>query len=742
MALKKTRQSLLNLINRVEVRYSIGLRTKMFIPFFIATFCAIAAISYYSMNLIGSKIEAMQQQKVNDVLTGTVENLKNETFNLEAYARLLADSPELEKAVTRKDKKMLYELLVPVKYYSGLHKIQIFNSNKEIIVELSSRVLEANPAETRLVQRAIEGVTRSDFSVTNNGFEIFAATPINFDPTRYGVPIGALIVDRHYGDLELSQIKDRSDVEINVFHAGKLVASTLNQDTRAEIIPQLLASMEDNSYRVLVSQDQNEYLNAWQAIGDDGIISVMVPNDYLVAAMAELSKDIITITVVAAALIFLSSFLLAELILRPLTNMLKVTTAITNGDLSKRIKIFTGDELGQLAKAINFMADKIKVRLDEAEMLATVDGLTGLYNYRYFQQRLREELNRAERLNSPISLVMLDIDYFKKYNDTHGHPAGDKVIHTIGEIIKNNIRSVDIAARYGGEEFAIILVDTVPDQAYYVSERIRQEVAGHLFAGRETQPGGILSISGGIASAPFPATKQDELIKMADDALYKAKRTNRNKVVVYYSGLDELKLVVNEADHGRINTINTFISIINLKDRYTYGHSERVAQYAFLIAKAMNLDEALLKKIKLAAYLHDIGKIELDRELLNKAGELSLEEIEILHRHPEVGADILKSVKSLSDIAPLVLHHHEKFNGKGYPAGLSGEAIPLPARIIKLADSFDAMTSVRPYQKRKSFQQAKEELVKYSGIDFDPVVVEAFLQVLDKTNFNLTKMVS
>ena len=744
MGFNKMNQALFNVTNRLEYKYSIGLRTKIFIPFFIVTFCIIAAISYYAMNLIGAKIEETQQEKASGVLAGTVEDFRRETANLEAYVRLLADSPELEKAVAGNNRKVLYELLAPAKYYSGHRKVKVFDSNKEIIVELFNRASEVNSAEDRLLDRAIEGVTGSDFSVTGNGLELYAASPIHFDQTSYGlkVPIGALVVDRQISDPELAEIKDRSGVEINVFHAGKLVASTLDRETRAEIMPQLIASMADGDFRVVVSGDRNEYLNAWEAIGDDGKISVMVPNDYLLAAKAELSRDIIRITIAAGVVISLSSFLLAELILRPLTNMLTVTTAITNGDLSRRIRVLTGDELGQLGKAINFMADKIKARIDEAELLATVDGLAGLYNHRYFQQRLGEELNRAERFNSPLSLVMMDIDYFKKYNDSQGHPAGDKVIQVLGQIIKRNIRGVDIAARYGGEEFAIILIDTVPETAYSVCERIRQEVEGFPFEGRDTQPGGILSVSAGIATAPFNATRQDDLIKMADDALYKAKNTNRNKVVIYYSELDELKHVVNEAEHERINTIKTFISMINSKDKYTYGHSERVARYALHIAEAMDLDESTLKTIKIGAYLHDIGKIEIDRELLNKTGELSPDELGLLQRHPEWGAEIVKSVHSLVEVAPLVLYHHESFNGDGYPAGLAGEEIPLSARILKVADCFDAMTSLRPYQRKMTFQQAREELVRCSGTDFDPAIVEAFLRTLENIDFDVTRMVS
>ncbi|PKM81621.1 MAG: hypothetical protein CVU89_09005 [Firmicutes bacterium HGW-Firmicutes-14] len=744
MVIHRLGYGITSFINCIEKRINIGVGTKIFIPFFIVILSVIGVISYFATSTSSEKMQKIQQRRAAAVLNTTVENLKVQSKSIEAYARLLADSPVLEEALTGRDYKRLYEILTPAKYYADFEKIILYNREGEIVSQLDSKA-KPNREEDKLVTKALAGITSSGFGITENGLELYAGTPVKFDPAQdeSEMPIGALIIDRHISQGELIEIKNREGVEINIIYAGELISSTLDRDTRDTILPGLLESMKKgNQFQVVSPRDGSQYINIWKNIGSEGIVSVLIPNDDILAAQQETSEDIFRITVMTGIMVFFISLLLAKVIVRPLIKMLNTTTAITHGDFSKKIEVITGDEFGQLGKAINYMADRIKERLEQAELLATLDGLTGLYNHRYFQQRLQEEIERAERFSLPLSLVMMDIDCFKHYNDSQGHPAGDRVLRSIGEITRKTIRGVDIAARYGGEEFALILIDTGPDQALMVGERIRKEVESYPFDGRDEQPAGRLTISLGIATYPVNATRKDDLIKMADDALYKAKYISKNKVVLYYSVLDELKTELDKSELDLINTIKTLISVINSKDKYTYGHSERVVQYSVMIAEAFKLPEKDLKNIKVGAYLHDIGKIEIDRELLNKQGPLSEAEMNIIQQHPAWGAQIVSSVKSLKDVVPMILYHHEKFNGGGYPMGIKGEQIPFEARILKVADSFDAMTSLRPYQGRKSYEQSREELVKCSGADFDPDIVEVFLEILDNTKFEDGRLIS
>jgi diguanylate cyclase (GGDEF)-like protein len=379
----------------------------------------------------------------------------------------------------------------------------------------------------------------------------------------------------------------------------------------------------------------------------------------------------------------------------------------------------------------NFVETEAKFR-HKLALLANQDELTGLYNHRYFQERLDVEIKLASEKNNPLSLIFFDIDFFKFYNDSYGHQAGDNLLKQISNLVLQIVGDKGVAARYGGDEFGIILPNTNAKQALEIAEAIRKSIEERTFMGEESQPQGKITISAGIASVPENAFDRNDLLRKADEALYKAKFLNKNKVEIYFSVLDELKQELNHSETNLINTIKTLITVINAKDRYTYGHSERVVIYCKLIAQEMKLTPHEKKILEYAAYLHDVGKIEIDREILNKREGLDEKEWKILMQHPSWGADIIRPVDSLKEILPIVLHHHERYDGTGYPAGLKGDEIPLLARILTVADSFDAMTSSRPYKRRKTFEAAIQELIEYSGTQFHPEVIEAFIRALKK----------
>lgn len=732
------------LFNYLEKKLNVSINTKIMVPFIIVAIAIIGALSNFATIRISEGIADMEQRRAVTVLKNILSDLHKDLRNLEIYARLMADSGELESAIKAGNSASIYEYLIPAKNYTQQQRVLLYDSNGKMLVQLSN-TMKRNPAEDKIITQALSGVTTADISISDNGLEIYAVTPVHYDPVKADekIPTGVLLVDRHITDRDFLEIKNREGMEITAFYRGKLVATTLDRQEQQDLLAELSRVIrQKETFYTLVANNNIEYINTWQEVGDGGVISVMVPNDDLVAIRRELSGDILQVTLLAGALVLAASYVLAKILVRPLSKILDTTRAITNGDFSRKIEIFSRDELGELGASINYMADRIRERLEEAEHLATIDGLTGLYNHRYLQQKLEEEIERAGSLKIPLSLIMIDIDYFKHYNDSQGHPAGDKVLQQISRILRKNLRGVDTAARYGGEEFAVILVDTKPEEAVEVAERIRQTVENFPFTGRDEQPAGRLTISMGIASYPSNALKKDDLIKMADDALYKAKYISKNKVVLYYSVLDELKGELDKSERDLINTIKTLISVINSKDKYTYGHSERVVQYAVSIGEDMQLPDEDIRNLRVGAFLHDIGKIEIDREILNKEGSLNPEEKRILYQHPSWGAQIISSIRSLKDVIPVVLYHHEKFNGTGYPAGLEGRDIPLLARILKVVDSYDAMTTPRPYQPIKNPEEAMMELVKCSGEDFDPAVVEVFLRILEKIQVEDGKLVS
>lgn len=363
------------------------------------------------------------------------------------------------------------------------------------------------------------------------------------------------------------------------------------------------------------------------------------------------------------------------------------------------------------------------------ERLALTDGLTHLANHRHFHTQLAKEIETARTRGAKVALVMLDIDYFKNYNDAFGHPEGDRLLTAIGDAIRQVVRSGDTGARYGGDEFALILPNADRDSAQAVAGRIQDLVARQA---RADGPGKLksgVSLSAGIAVYPDSATDKDDLIRRADEALYTAKYTE-NRLEVYHSVFDDLKAQLDASELSLINTVKTLLTVINAKDRYTYGHSERVVNHCLMIARQLGLGEDPVKLLRIAAFLHDIGKIEIARDILNKAGALTPEERRVIEQHPVWGADIIQPVRSLRQVVPAVLHHHEWYDGSGYPQGLKGDAIPLSARILSVADAFDAMTTERPYEPAKTISEALSELKACAGTQFDPWVVDAFAAAL------------
>ena len=360
--------------------------------------------------------------------------------------------------------------------------------------------------------------------------------------------------------------------------------------------------------------------------------------------------------------------------------------------------------------------------------MANTDVLTGLYNHRCFQERLKQ-LVQSSSEKQPLSLIFLDIDHFKQYNDSFGHIAGDKVLASMGQLLIDIVGEAGFAARYGGEEFVVVLANCDGRKAADFGENIRAQVSEETFKGQEYQPEGKVTVSCGIATYPTHAQSAQDLIKLADEALYRAKNLNKNKVELYYSIFDSLDVKGDEKE--LVNSIRTLVSVINGKDRYTYGHSERVMGYAVNLAEKIGLTKEEIYLLRYAAFLHDIGKIEIERDILNKPGKLTDEEWHILQHHPQWGSDIVKSVRTLQPAAEVILYHHENYDGSGYPHGISGQDIPLLSRIIRVVDSYDAMITNRPYKGSFSKEEAIAELKRCSDSLFDPDLVKILIDIIN-----------
>jgi diguanylate cyclase (GGDEF)-like protein len=360
-----------------------------------------------------------------------------------------------------------------------------------------------------------------------------------------------------------------------------------------------------------------------------------------------------------------------------------------------------------------------------AMRLALTDPLTGLGNHRHFHERLQRELAQAEREGLTLSLCLVDIDDFKRINDRFGHPVGDRVLGQVSSRLRQGGESF----RLGGDEFAVLLPGLDERAAIAVARSIVERV-GTV----EVEQVGSVTVSAGIAAYPAQGVGRDELIRLADSALYWAKEDGKNRARTYQAAstleLSQLQQLAEGPDRAaRYRAAASLAKAVDARDVYTGSHSERVGELAARIARRLGIDEPQIELTRLAGSLHDLGKLAIPEEILRKPGALNESERLVLQRHPQIGYRMLESL-GVEPIAEWVLHHHERWDGSGYPDRLRGEEIPLGARIIFVADAFDAMTSERVYRKPLSDRDAVAELERCAGTQFDPAVVDAFSEDL------------
>lgn len=364
---------------------------------------------------------------------------------------------------------------------------------------------------------------------------------------------------------------------------------------------------------------------------------------------------------------------------------------------------------------------------DQAEQRARIDGLTTLLNRHSLDEQIQHEISRHSRYGGVFSLIILDLDNFKSFNDNYGHLAGDELLRQVGKIMKGAIRDADQAFRYGGDEFAVLLPQTNIDSAYMVAERIRKRAV------LEGATGTPVTVSLGMASWPADGIGANEVIAAADTALYHAKHSGSNQSQRYLKTLAPSRGVATERngseDSEVISSIYAMAASVDVRD-HAGSHSKKVNQYAVALAEALNLEPLEVSRLSTCAFLHDVGKIGINDDILNKREKLTEEEWEAIKVHPRLGAAIASHARHLAPCIPGILCHHERYDGTGYPRGLKGEQIPLEARILALADSYAAMTSERYYSDALSPEQAVEEIKRGAGTQFDPHLVEVFLSVL------------
>ncbi len=359
---------------------------------------------------------------------------------------------------------------------------------------------------------------------------------------------------------------------------------------------------------------------------------------------------------------------------------------------------------------------------EETKALGEVDSLSGLFDRHRALEQLEVEIARARRYEGTFSILLADIDNFKNFNETWGHAAGDEVIRRVAAVLHHRNRTTDFVGRYGGDEFLMILPATSRNGAATVADHMRLALGSQPYAA----PNGFavpLRMSFGAASFPEDGSDSQSLIAIADANLYESKRWGGDTVT-----LRRDSFAADSIDASGFSTLDALVNAVDNKDHYTRKHSAHVAEYSASIVESLGFSKDKQEALRVAALLHDVGKIGLPDRILRKPGPLTHEEEDAMRQHSLLGSLMVSQHLAGNDeVREAVLHHHERWDGSGYPAGLAGRNISMLGRILAVADAYSAMTTDRPYRSGLSLETAIDELKKGSGTQFDPEVVNVFL---------------
>ncbi|HEY3780184.1 MAG TPA: HD domain-containing phosphohydrolase [Fimbriimonadaceae bacterium] len=409
----------------------------------------------------------------------------------------------------------------------------------------------------------------------------------------------------------------------------------------------------------------------------------------------------------------------------PLTGVIAAASAMERGEWPEPLTVKSKDEIGMLQTVFNKMSSSLQSQQERLKAMIDLDPLTELPNHRRFKQILESCIVSAQERHKALSVLIFDIDKFSDYNKSEGFGAGDEALISLANHLRERCPEDCFVARYGGEEFALILTGSTLQGANDLGDGIRASFAAKMSTG--------LTISGGCAEMAASTEKTESLCLAAELALVQAKQLGRNQVcdfnMVSEDGGDPFELNRFLQD-GTIATIQALAAAVDAKDPYTKGHSQRVAEYAADLCRYVGGSESEVELVFRTGTLHDVGKIGVPDSILKKEGPLTPEERAIMETHSVLGETIVKKVPQLRDTLGGVRHHHERWDGKGYPDNLVGTNIPYLGQLLAVADTFDAMTSDRPYRKGLPVEIALAEIKKNAGIQFEPTLAEAFVEMM------------
>ena len=672
-----------------------------------------------SVVLTHQQVDAQAASDLQEVAALLGTTTRERSDSLAAQTQLLADLPTLRSAVLTNDRPTIQDRASFFVKKSPASALVVTDAEGHILGKSGDVSTAIDAQLMSLIHESASGQTAIE--IVSQGGKLYSAAVTPIKSGDY--PIGTLAALSPLDTGLARQLKSATKTDVVFVCDGKVVGSTLSvgslqgleQNTPSRI------SLGGISYEALQTSlpDANSQLHG-------SLIALRQYND-LAKPYRSFSTGFVLLLLVVVLIAALLARAFARGLARPMDELVQAAQSVRDGDWPGQMQVKRDDELGMLQSVFNDMTLALKRSQERMLSLVDSDPLTELDNHRRFKERLDQEVFRACMSNKPLVLCLVDIDKFAEYNSEHGHTTGDEALKTMAKLLNEVAPDIAFLARYGGEEFAMLLPLNTLEGAEALLARLQELVKGKFAA--------PLTFSAGIAELTPGITTGAGLLLSAEMALSRAKQLGRDRVCRFdavpgASSADDPFQLQKFLQDTTLSTIQALAGAVDAKDPYTQGHSVRVARYAADLARYMGFKADFIDLVYKTGTLHDVGKIGVPDSVLSKPSRLDSEEQAIMETHSVLGELIVKKAPQLADMLPGVRHHHERWDGRGYPDRLMGQQIPLLARFIAVADTFDAMTSDRPYRRALPDETALEEIKRKAGEQFDPEIAESFVRMM------------
>ncbi|MFZ5353820.1 MAG: HD domain-containing phosphohydrolase [Bacillota bacterium] len=717
--------------------FKINIEAKLVLSFIISTTIPIIVLYLVSMHLVTLQLKELQSERlvnvysnVNTYLEGLKETLHVDNIDYSHWS-------DMYEAVKINDKAWLKDVFSIQSTEKKVEMIYILDKDLNTVYK-NSDIKGFDDGLSKYFDKAVNGeefVTMAD--VGGQVYIVSFAQIIDYGFTNQNK--GILIMGRRFDKELIRKLPVSYKYYVDFIYKGKGLTEEYiyYKDEDKQLFEKSI--LKSNGHARIYNIND---------IGGDAVVSLYIKDEssFIADTRESFRKGLFTAICITYVLLMLVLFYLKNNIMKPIRFLRDRVRQIRGSDAVQINK--NSDELTSLTEEFEIMSSEISNRTneintknEELERLVYYDDITNCYNKRFFRQHIKRVFDEAASMQGTLTIILIDIDNFRHYGEVAGKEQVENALRKISGIIRDIVdRETNGKGKVcfdGTDEFRIILKEMDYKSGLEAADTITKAIHESSFMYMERMPGGHINVSCGVANYPKDEVTLDKLLDAAQDRLIRIKTYNKGKIGYFYTIFNTIKNDLNEDEKAITYMSKAFLSVIDAMDEYTYTHTEGVVKYASILADELNLTETEKENIRIGALLHDIGKLELGREILNKKEKLTEEDISLIKQHPDFAINMLKPLQIFDDIIDIVRYHHEKFDGTGYPEGLKGEDIPFGARIIAVADSFDAMTTTRAYRTtHKTYEQALDELKKCSGTQFDPFVVEAFVNYIDRDGFN------